>query len=125
MKTNKSKSQNFIIPLVVYPFDIMVSIGETDEQLKKRFKRYNIDYSDYFEHELSRGRSTLFTSGQTVIRFRTTNDTDCSIVSHEIFHAVTVLLNEIGMPFSLEHNDEAYAYLIGYVTEQFYKQLNQ
>lgn len=33
----KKKSLNFIVPLVIYPFDVMVSIAETEGQLEKAF----------------------------------------------------------------------------------------
>ena len=40
---------NFIIPLVIYPFDVMFSLGETDERLTKQFKKYNIELDSTFK----------------------------------------------------------------------------
>ena len=34
--------KNFIIPLVVYPFDVMVSIGESNEEITSRLEALNI-----------------------------------------------------------------------------------
>lgn len=117
------KSQNFIIPIDVYNRDVMVSIGETNEQLKLKLDKFDLDYGDYFDHEISKGRSTRFKGGQTLIRFREPKDACHNTIAHEIFHAVTCLLTWIGMPFDLETNDEAYAYLIGYLTEKIYEKI--
>lgn len=117
------RGKNFIIPLVVYPFDVMVSVGETNEQLKGKLDKFNVDYRNYFEHPVNLGRSTLFHSKQTLIRFR--KYADHKTIAHEVFHAVTCLLTEIGMPFNIDHNDEAYAYLIGYLTGEIYKRIGK
>ena len=64
----KSKSKNFIIPLVVYPFDVMVSLGETDEQLKKALSKYNVEWETFMECELPMPvmpASTLNTSARS------------------------------------------------------------
>lgn len=117
----KTKGKNFIIPLVVYPFDIMVSIGETDDQLKTSFGKYvdNFDFGNYFDIPNRKANCLMFEGGQTIIRFKEWQYTEMSTVSHEIFHAVTFIMNRIGMPLD-EKNDEAWAYLIGYVTQEFY-----
>ena len=33
------KSKNFIVPLIVYPFDVMVLIGEDDDALEKKLSK--------------------------------------------------------------------------------------
>lgn len=101
----------------------MVSIGETDAELKKRFDKFNLVYYNYFEHPLKKARSTLFDTGQTIIRFRSPESVDHDTISHEVFHAVTHLLDFIGMPLNLDHNDEAYAYLVGYLTKSIYEKI--
>ncbi len=115
---------NFIIPLVIYPFDVMFSLGETDEQLKKQFKKYNIEESNYFEYELQKGRCSQFKTGQVIVRLKhkpkTINDLAC--LQHEIYHAVNYILSFIGIKYS-DDSEEAYAYLITYLTEQCYKKL--
>lgn len=117
------KSKNFIIPLVVYPFDVMVSIGETDEQLKKVFKKYDIPVLDYFEHRVTKGRCSFLVGNQSLLRFRTYQDADHETIAHEIFHAVSNIMCFINMPLKNGDNDEAWAYLIGYITQEFYKYL--
>lgn len=118
------KSKNFIIPLVVYPFDIMFSFNETDEQLRKSFKKYKIEESNYFEHSRKPGRCSQFVTGQVVVRLqmmpKTSREYGC--LQHEIYHAVNYIMSFIGNKYS-EDSEESFAYLIGYITEQCYNKL--
>lgn len=45
---------------------------------------------------------------------------EINIISHEITHAVYEILTIRGLRFN-KHNEEAYAYLIGYLNEEFHK----
>lgn len=120
----KKKGKNFIIPLVIYPFDILVSINETDDHIREHFKKYEIEEGNFFEGRITTARTLQFETGQTIIRFYTWESCTMATVAHEIFHAVTLILDRVGMPFDIEKNDEAYAYLIGYVTQEFYNVWN-
>lgn len=124
---------NFIVPLVVYPFDVMFSVGESDKKLKDTLRKclvkeaFDVAYSDDFltgfNKDSTEAGLTLFIKGhrQTLIRL---GKSPChATVSHEIFHAVMLLMKFLRMPLSLK-NDEAYAYLIGYITEQFYTNIS-
>lgn len=124
------KGKNFIVPLVIYPFDIMFSIGQSDRGLmkilKKRLPKTAFDICKQDEcllsfNEMDNGRTLMIKDGgQTIIRVN--KNPSHATIAHEIFHAISFLLIKLNMPLSLE-NDEAYAYLIGYVTEQFYKNI--
>lgn len=120
----KPKSNNFIIPLVVYPFDVMVSLGETDEQLKSKLKPFGVSWSDDMQC-IGIGRFCMNEKNQSIIRLKhypkTPQDFGC--LQHEIFHCVTHLLNRMGMKLILLKSDEAYAYLVGYLTEQIYNKI--
>lgn len=117
---------NFIVPLVIYPFDIMFSIGETNKQFKRSLKE-NLPKDAYkccvedawlFDFEgRDNGKSMILSSGQTICRLGKTPSKGTT--AHEIFHCVEFILRKLQMKLCPE-NDEAYAYLIGYVTEQFY-----
>jgi hypothetical protein len=121
------KSDNFVIPLVIYPFDVMVSLGETDEQLKKAWVgKYNLEWRD--DMILSGNGKCIITDGnQTLIRARyyPTDNQDCGTLQHEIFHAVSMVLDAMGMKLEIMVSDEAYAYLIGYLTKQIYDRIWQ
>lgn len=125
----KSNKLNFIIPLVVYPFDIMVSFGETNEEIGKRLSKYGLTPDDIqlasFTSETIEGRSVMFSSNQSLIRLRylPKKPKHFGYLQHEIFHCVSFILWRIGMPLEIEKSDEAYAYLIGYVTDEIYKKL--
>lgn len=121
-----SKSKNFIIPLVVYPFDLMVSFGETDEQLFARLRKTNVKEDEFnnaaFDGDECKGRYCLFKCGASLIRLRHTPKTsaDFGYLHHELFHAVSGIMWRIGVQLEIKVSDEAYAYLIGYLTEQIY-----
>lgn len=66
------KKQNFTIPLVVYPFDVMVSFGQTDDELLKTLSKSLTDdkmiNKDVWSDNEKEGRTIMFLSGQTLIR---------------------------------------------------------
>lgn len=120
----KIKKLNCIIPLVIYPFDIMFSFNQTDDELRKEFKKYMIDESNYFEHPFVKGRCSQFPTGQIIIRLRDYPETNrhYGFLQHEIYHAVNYLMSFIGTKYS-DDSEECYAYLIAYITEQIYGKL--
>ena len=122
---------NKIIPLHIYPFDVMVSIDETDSKLKKKLKSYGIsglgrDSSWKYPNSTATGRTIMFPSNQTLIRLRSVPKTpfEFGVLAHEIFHAVTFIMHKIGMKLKIMQSDEAYAYLIGYLTKEIMIILN-
>lgn len=123
-KPGTMRSKNFIIPLVVYPFDVMVSLGQTDYELKKALKKFNCEWDDNMICA-GAGRFYLNNNNQALIRiwnYPETNE-DCGTLSHEIFHIVTHILNRIGMQFKLGTSDEAYSYLVGFLTKEIYNKI--
>lgn len=128
------KKKNFIVPLVVYPFDIYVSIGETDGDFKNGIKR--VMTKEMFKElcedpvacnlaQYAKGRTLVLTSNQTIIRVKNTPEypEDYGVLQHEIFHAVTFIMDRVGMKFKLLCSDESYSYLIQHVTTEIYKRL--
>jgi len=134
-KTTRPKALNFVIPLVIYPFDIMVSIGETDEAFQKALRRHmppnclrdlETDPGILNLGNTTDGRTVNFPTGhQTVIRLKHYPDVVRwqGILSHEIFHACSFILWRMGIPLEIEKTDEIYAYTIDYVTTEIYKRL--
>lgn len=123
----KKKSLSFIIPLVIYPFDVMISLGETDEQVVAHLDKYGIDITDNtswkFE-ETTKGRCIMFPNNQTLIRLLKYPATsqDYGFLQHEIFHAVHFITRKMGFKLKLS-SCEAYAYLVGYLTEKIYEKI--
>lgn len=126
---------NFIIPLVVYPYDIMFSVGEADKQFLKacEARMPDDDYKDLLEDSIcSLSRETNgrtyhhLVGGWTIIRLpkKPTTPAQYGTLFHEIFHAVYFIFSRIGIRLC-EDSDEAFAYLIGYITEQFLSNLKK
>jgi len=124
----KAKQLNFIISLKVYPFDVMVSFGETDKELQSKLNKYSVDYSDAdwkFE-DIGLGRAVMFSSGQFLLRYKKIpiSIDDYGHLQHEIFHIVHFLMHRINTPLNLD-TCETWAYLIGYITSEVYKKLQK
>lgn len=117
-----NKKINFIIPLVIYPFDVMISIGQSDDELTKSLSKFNCEWDDKMACE---GNGRFYMSGlnQSLIRLSNYPETyfELGTLAHEIFHCVTYILDRVGMKFMLSKSDEAYSYLIGYITTEIYK----
>lgn len=120
----------FIVNLGIFPFDIMFSVDEPDSVLMKRLRKFGMGDNDILKYfsgcENSNGRTVIFENNTTIVRIMQNKKSNLSIhgtIAHEIFHAVTFILDEIGIKFSIGISDEVYAYTIGYVTEVVYKEL--
>lgn len=127
----KKKKLNFILALVVYPFDIMFSFNQTDAELGKVLNRYGELPIDEIElcrlAENGRGRFVHFSMGASLIRLKDYPETPQHYghLQHEIFHAVMVIFEKVGMEYTFRKSDEAYAYLIQYITEQVYENIHK
>lgn len=123
----KKKSLNFIVSLIVYPFDVMVSLGETDKQITDKLKKIGITDKEELAAVVMKGigRYCMFNNNSSLIRLWNYPEfaADYGTLAHEIFHAVTYILGETGMEFRLKTSDEAYSYLVGYLTTEIYKKL--
>ena len=125
----KNNGTYFIVGLGIFPFEIMFSINETDDVLMKRLRKYGVDNEELlkfvYNYENSNGRTKMFGTNHTVIRISNFDDRYGFIgtLSHEIFHAITFIFDEIGIKYQLGVSDEAYSYAIGYVTKIAYEKL--
>jgi len=127
---SRKKKLNFIIPLVVYPFDVMVSFGETENEIIRILESLELSESDItlalFHSDTINGRAVMFESNQTLIRLRNfpKSPEEYGVLHHGIFHAVTFIMSKIGMELIILKSDEAYAYLIQYLTREIYERIN-
>lgn len=125
----KTKSLNFIVPLIIYPFDVMISFGETNQEIDKHFEKYGLTAEDIDSATITsptvQGRTVMFSTNQTLIRLLAIpkTPTEYGNLAHEIFHAVTFVMDRIGMTLKVEESDEAYAYLIDYLTKKIYERI--
>lgn len=106
----------------------MVSFGETDEQVIKRLNKTNVRKDEYhlITEMKGQGRAVVFDCGATMLRLYNypKYPEDYGSLSHEIFHIVSFVMYRIGQPLEVRVSDEAYAYLIGYLTKEIYKKIN-
>lgn len=109
----------------MYPFQIMVTINQSNKELKKSLKDLgitDIDVDETFPKPLTVGTCHMFPHNRTMLRLNEFDPT-CSQckgnLAHEVFHATHFIMNTVGMQLSFE-NDEAFAYLTGFLTERIY-----
>jgi hypothetical protein len=118
---------NFIFSLEVYPFDVMVSVGQTDDDLKEILKGVGVDpnLDDNWRYEQTGvWRAISFPGNQTLLRLPNKPESvdEHGTLAHEIFHVCDFILHKVGVTLTRE-SDEAYAYLIGFVTKKIYEHL--
>lgn len=106
----KKHKLNFIIPLVIYPFDILVSFGETDRELGAKLKSLGIHGQEDLWHLKANtgvGRTCRFDNGGTLIRLKNFPDSefDYGCMQHEAFHAVCYIMNSLGMSLEIGVSD--------------------
>ncbi len=110
-----------VIPIDVFGHDIVVSIGQTDEDLYEEIKE-NISKKK-FDKKMTNQKSIATTfklkTGCILIRFKDDIDNP-GIVAHEAFHAIVYLFEKIGIEYAYE-SEEAYAYSLEYLTNQILK----
>lgn len=117
----------FIIDCQVYPFQILVYFGQDKKplykELKKRLPKSAIDTLKTFDFKV--GKSVMFPTGQTLLWLneKPNSVSGLATLNHEIFHCACFILERVGIVYS-ESSDEAYAYLIEYLTKQIYNELN-
>ena len=116
-----------VIPLVIYPFDVVISINQSDKQFLKSMDGQDMTDSEGLFNlpETTAARCVMIPSNLTVIRFKIGDEIRHDHIAHEIFHAVTFIMERVGMEFIVMKSDEAYAYLIGYITKKVYEILNK
>lgn len=114
---------SFVLSPDMYPFRVLVSIGENAEQLKKSAKkRCNIDIDSSFTESGVKGMALDFEKGRLVLWLQhfPKDPFSLSVLSHEIFHITTFAMNHIGIILTKD-SDEAFAYMISWLTEEILK----
>ena len=120
-----AKGINRVIDLVIYPFDVMLSVGETDKTLFKQLDHAGVDNGEFKQamyEDIGQARYCLFKSGQSLIRIKGKPDTidDWATLQHEIFHCASAILWRMGIKLKIKSSGEVYAYLIQYLTKEIY-----
>jgi len=110
-----------IIPIDLYGHDIVVSIGQIDDDLydliKENISRKRFD--KLLGNQTAIATTSKFKNGCIIIRF-SKDIKDIGIVAHEAFHAIIFLFEKIGIQFSYQ-SEEAYAYALEFLVNQILK----
>lgn len=110
-----------IIHIDIYNADILLHIGYNKQLFKymraNGLASYIKDMKQLLgkDEQITLGRTMQLDSGQTIILFK--RSPEPSLLAHEVFHAAYMILNRIGITLS-EESDEAYAYLIQFITQK-------
>lgn len=123
----------FKIPIHPYNRQLLVAIGLSDDEFERKLKEVlpEDDLKDLEEDNKciifspgTTGRVITFNNSGLVLWLKTmpATPTTQNYLAHEIFHVVEAVFERIEMPLTSE-TSEAYAYLIGYLTETIYKNL--
>jgi len=108
----------------VYPFDVLISINQTDDDFYSKLGHlFDDDLEEIFLNldETILARSFFTKNNIAIVRFVNIdkNNLPNGLISHEIFHIVTFILNKAGIKFSFK-TDEAYAYFLHYLIDEVY-----
>jgi hypothetical protein len=127
----RAKPHIFIVGHAGYPFDVMVCVGATDEQVYRAVKKRGYDLNDEERanvsmHANARGRTCMLRGGATVLRLRCwcADPDDFGLLAHEIFHCVDMLFTKIRITLSRD-SDEAYAYAIANLSQRILTELQK
>lgn len=116
----------FIVSCEVFPYDILVCFGESGKRLFKELGHYigKSEIKELKRLNFRSGKSIMFSGGQTLLwlKEKPKNVSGLAILSHEIFHCTCFILEKVGIPLS-ETSDEAYAYLLQFISNKIYNEL--
>lgn len=113
----KSKDQ-FTIPGKTFDLDVVVVISKDTQKSLEMIRA--IDTTATIADFDARG--VTFTAGSSIVIWMP--EVEDQIVSHELLHATVAIMNWAGVPLT-EDTEEVYAYQLQYLTNEFYKNVNQ
>ncbi len=118
-KIKKQKPIFKIINARTYPYDILFTVSSSEEQIIKYLYAeigYKMDDEEkkHIDIKYKAGRTVRLKNNAIILWTRTN---DISVIGHEIFHVVELLMERINTPLN-EYTSEPYAYLIEYLWKQ-------
>ena len=122
----------FPIDIPIYNIDLIIMVGDDIPALKKQLEelvkedlRYKLDEL-WNQHDISLKGYYTYNDPLKVIYISDMEDYHefISVLSHEILHAVFNIAKYVGLKYS-DKSEEAYTYLVGYITREIYKQLDE
>jgi|APSaa5957512535_1039671.scaffolds.fasta_scaffold04975_4 hypothetical protein len=110
-----------IIQLNVFPYDVMVSFGNSVEEIKKELTKYKVELDEETEGYLKKSgvAHTVKLPNRAVLIYFVEKPT-YGVIAHEAFHAVWMILATMGVEPSVE-SEEVYAYMVEYLVNEILK----
>lgn len=124
-----SNPQAFIIDIDIYASRIHILHNHSTEQFNE-YLQQNFNGIEYTRKENNAATTMIFTyddGPQEYIidfnsRMKRSNPFDAGIISHEASHVVFEICERLGIRYGIE-NQEAFAYLHGYIVQKIYEGL--
>lgn len=126
-----AKRLNVIIHVPIYFCNVVFSLGETDKQFVDscmEYKGVSKKEVSALELEGSLGRCTWlkkpdYSSIALRVKIFPSDPDSYATLQHEIFHATHFILDKAGIKLC-DHSDEAFAYLITFLTKEVYTHID-
>ncbi len=114
-----------VLDMGVYPFDVLFTIGTTEEEVIEHMKTecsYELDEEERAAVNLKNkgGRTVVFKNGALLLWVK---KGFVPVIAHEVYHVVELMMETIKTPQN-EHTSEPCAYLTEYLWRQIAKFLN-
>ena len=114
------KPKLFVVSWVLFPYDVLVCLGSKYEDITRYIGKlgYKLDSEELEAIKMKgNGRTVILRGGQTILWIRDYPKVGSSIIAHEVFHAVSFMLDRAGVKLSFD-SDELYAYATAYLTKE-------
>src|SRR6266404_3180564 len=116
---NKNKIKTKEICDNIYGIKWYIIIGGTIHNALKKFAhKYNIKEKKYPQNRNPFGYCLLEEKSVTGLIWLCDNNVNIGILVHECFHATLFVFNIIGIENINIHNDEAFAYYLGWIVDE-------
>ncbi len=115
---------NKIILIDIYNTDVMIHFGDYDSLKEELTARFGLEdalsiLDGMNLNAIMLGRTVILSAGNIILWMPSIPKTnkEKGTLAHEIFHAACQIMTKIGVS-PCSDNEEAYAYLIGYITSK-------
>lgn len=119
-------NKSFFVNLKVYPVDVLVVFGEEEFLLSRLQSSQCSEWLRWYEEELeAMDQGYVVYSSQGILLWLRQEPHDqhsMSVLCHEIFHLTVKIMQFIGSDLSVT-SEEAYAYLLQYLSQQIFNKL--
>lgn len=115
----------FIIPWVIFPFDVLVCLGTKREDILRKLKSHRYTVSKQEDEHLVMygiGRTVMLEGGQTVLWIGGYPRVGSGTIAHEILHAVDFVLAKVGIEKG-DNCDELWCYMVEYLNNEINKRI--